>query len=78
MFNFIFSREAPITPEERAAQADAENGEIDLALVAYMRIKPVTPRILNAMGKLSSEKKGDYQYALQCHLQALKMQEEVI
>ena len=55
-----------------------QKGEIDLALVAYQRIKPPTARVLNAMGQLCAEKKGDYDYALQCHTQALKMQEEVI
>ncbi len=55
----------------------AEKGEIERAIAAYQRIQPVTARILNAIGQLSAEKKGDYDYAIQCHTQALKMQEEV-
>jgi hypothetical protein len=30
------------------------------------------------MGQLCADKKGDYDYALQCFKQALKMQEKVI
>ncbi|CAF4422892.1 unnamed protein product, partial [Rotaria magnacalcarata] len=44
----------------------------------YRRIQPTTARILNAIGLLCADKKGDYNYALQCHQQALKLQEEVI
>ncbi len=49
-----------------------------MALVAYRHIQPVTARILNIMGQLCADRKGDYDYALQCHKQALKMQEKVI
>jgi hypothetical protein len=29
------------------------------------------------MGQLSADRKGDYDYALECHSQALKIQEQV-
>ncbi|CAF0910435.1 unnamed protein product [Rotaria sordida] len=64
-----------ISVEEIKAQKYAEQGDIDMALITYQRIQPVTVRILNAMGQLSADRKGDYDYALQCHQQALKLQE---
>ena len=66
-----------ISAEERQAEKHLEDGNVDLALIAYHRLQPVTARILNAIGRLCAEKKGDYNYALQCHSRALKMQEEV-
>ncbi len=59
------------------AQRYAERGDVDRALATYQRIQPTTARILNAIGQLAADQKGDYQYAAQCHAQALKMQEEV-
>jgi hypothetical protein len=78
LFNFICFGDSVITAEETKAQKYAAQGDIDLALLAYRRIQPTTPRVLNAMGQLCADRKGDYDYALQCHEQALKMQEEVI
>jgi hypothetical protein len=74
---YFFSRDPIISAEETKAHKYVERGETDLALVAYQRIQPVTARVLNAIGQLCADKKGDYAYALQCHTQALKMQEEV-
>ncbi|CAF2782598.1 unnamed protein product [Rotaria sp. Silwood2] len=68
-------RDSMITAEEIKAQKYAEQGDIDMALIVYQRIQPVTVRVLNAMGQLSANRKGDYDYALQCHQQALKLQE---
>lgn len=59
------------------AQRYAERGEIDRALASYQNIQPSNARILNAIGQLSAEKKGDFKYAIQCHTKALKMQEQV-
>ncbi len=67
-----------ITVEETKAQKYAETGDIDLAILAYRRIQPATAGILNTIGRLCADRKGDYEYALQCHKQALKMQEKVI
>ena len=75
---FFFSRDSVITAEEIKAQKYAEQGDVNMALITYQRIQPVTVRILNAMGQLSADRKGDYDYALQCHQQALKLQEMVI
>lgn len=49
-----------------------------MAIVTYRRIEPTTPRILNTIGQLCADRKGDYEYALQCFKQALKMQEKVL
>ena len=70
-------RDSTISAEEMKAQRYAQRGEIDRALAIYRRIEPMTARILNIIGQLSAEKKGDYKYAMQCYTQALKMQEEV-
>lgn len=51
---------------------------MDLAIVTYRRIQPMTARILNIIGQLCADRKGDYEFALQCFKQALKMQEKVI
>ena len=75
---FYFSRDLAITAEEAKAQTYVEKGDIDLALIVYQRIQPTTARILNAMGRLCTERKGDYDYALKCHKQALKLQRAVI
>ncbi|CAF2125877.1 unnamed protein product [Rotaria magnacalcarata] len=72
----IKSADLPVSADEMKAQKYVEQGDIDLALVAYRRIQPTTARILNAIGLLCADKKGDYNYALQCHQQALKLQEE--
>ena len=66
-----------ITADEWEARKHVDQGEIDLALIAYKRIHPVSPRILNAIGQLCTDKKGDYNYAFECHSKALKMQEQV-
>ncbi|CAF4541955.1 unnamed protein product [Rotaria sp. Silwood1] len=70
-------KDSNLTAEEIKAQKCVEKGDIDRALAIYQRIRPVTARVLNAMGQLCAEKKEDYNYALQCHTKALKMQEEV-
>ncbi|CAF0911025.1 unnamed protein product [Rotaria sp. Silwood1] len=69
------SIDSAMTAEEIKAQKYAEQGDIDMALITYQRIQPATVRVLNAMGQLSANRKGDYEYALQCHQQALKLQE---
>lgn len=62
---------------ENDAKKYIDQDEIDLALLVYQRIQPVTPKILNLIGQLVADKKGDYEYAFQCFSRALKMQEEV-
>ena len=78
IFTFRFSREPAIHPDEIKAKKYAQKGEVDLAILTYRRIQPTTPRILNSIGHLCADRKGDYEYALQCFKQALKMQEKVI
>ena len=43
----------------------------------YQRIEPTNPRILNTIGQLFGERKGDFNNAVQYHTRALKLQEEV-
>lgn len=43
----------------------------------YQRIQPTNPRVLNAIGQLLAERKGDFHNAVQYHMRALKLQEEV-
>lgn len=70
-------RDSILTAEEIKAQKYVERGEIDRALAIYRHIQPTNARVLNIVGQLSAERKGDYNYAVQCHTQALKMQEAV-
>ncbi len=73
----VCSSDPVLSPEETKAQRYVARGEIDRALAVYQRIKPANARVLNAIGNLCADKKGDYHYALKCHTQALKIQEEV-
>lgn len=59
------------------AQKHLERDEIDLAIAAYRRSHPVSARILKIIGKLYVDKKGDYADALECHAEALTIQEQV-
>jgi tetratricopeptide (TPR) repeat protein len=59
------------------AQEHLARSEVDLALAAYRRIQPVSPRILNLIGQIYTEQQNDNEHALECHMQALKMQEKV-
>lgn len=72
-----YSRDSTVTPEENKAQKCIEKGEIDRALAIYQGIQPVTPRILNIIGQICADRKEDYKHALQCHIKAQKLQEEV-
>ena len=63
--------------EEVQAQKYLARGKIDLALAAYQRIKPPSPRIFNIIGRIYTEKLNDNENALKYHLQALKLQEKV-
>jgi Tfp pilus assembly protein PilF len=78
LFDFVYSRPSSITAKETKAQQYVQQGDVDLALLTYQHIQPMTARILNKMGELCTVKKGDYDYALQCHQQALNMQTEVL
>ena len=74
MFYFSSSK---ISQDEIQAQEYLACGEFDLALAAYRRIQPVSPRILNLMGEIYIENLNNIDSALVCHIQALKMQGEV-
>lgn len=54
-----------------------DKGEIDLALAAFRRSKPESAQKLNMIGRLCVEHKKEYDYAAECHTQALKIQEQV-
>jgi tetratricopeptide (TPR) repeat protein len=54
-----------------------ERGDIDQAIMAYRRVRPVSVRILKIIGQLSADEKQDYDTAIECYRQALKMQEQV-
>jgi hypothetical protein len=78
MLKHLFHFRTPtVSGNEIKAQNHLARGEIDLALAAYRRIQPVSPRILNVIGQIYTEKKDDNEQALKCHMQALKMQEKV-
>ncbi|CAF1259638.1 unnamed protein product [Didymodactylos carnosus] len=65
-----------VSEDELQAQKHLKRGEIDQAIIVYRRIRPVSARILNLVGQLCAEEKQDYDSAVECYTQALKMQEE--
>ncbi|CAF4837867.1 unnamed protein product [Rotaria sp. Silwood1] len=65
-----------ISDDELQAENHIKNGKIDLAIAAYQRISPVSASIFVRIGHLYADKKGDYDNALNCYMQALKIQEE--
>ncbi len=62
--------------EEVQAQRLIQRGEIDKAITIYERLE-TDPRILNIIGLLYAEKKGDYDTAINYYKRALKLQEKV-
>ena len=62
---------------ELKAANHVKNGEFDLAIAVYQSIRPTSAPILIRLGRLYRDKKVDYNNALQCFTQALKMQEKV-
>jgi tetratricopeptide (TPR) repeat protein len=59
------------------AQDLVKRGEIDEAISIYQSMEPVSARVLNIIGVLFSEKKGDYKSAINYYERALQIQEEV-
>jgi len=66
-----------MSDDEIKAQDLIKCGEIDEAIAIYQSIEPASARILNIIGVLYSEKKGDYNSAINYYERALKIQEEV-
>jgi hypothetical protein len=54
-----------------------ERGDIDRAIMAYRRIRPLSVRILKLIARLSTDEKHDYDTAIECYELALKMQDKV-
>ncbi len=54
-----------------------ENGQIDEGLACYQRLKNQSPRVLNIIGHLYANKKGDYNTAVKYYKKAMKIQEHV-
>lgn len=63
--------------DETQAEKLLARGKVDQALAAYQRIKPISTRILNIIGRIYTEKKNDQEAALKYHSQALLLQETV-
>ncbi len=66
-----------IYDDEIQAQDFVKHGEIDQAIAIYQRVKPVSARVLNSIGILYCERKGDYDSAINYYKKALQIQEEV-
>ncbi len=54
-----------------------QHGDIDQVLTLYQRLKTQSPRILNTIGQLYADRKGDYNSAAKYYKKAMKIQEEV-
>jgi hypothetical protein len=76
-FEYNYFRSSEMTDDEWEAKKCVEQGDIDHALAAYRRVHPISARILNIMGQLCTDKNNDYDCAFDCHMQALKMQDQV-
>ncbi len=66
-----------MSDDEIKAQHLVKCGEIDEAIASYQRLKPVSVRVLNIIGVLYSDKKGDYNSAINYYERVLQIQEEV-
>lgn len=66
-----------VSDEEIKAQDLIKNGQINEAIAIYQSLKPYSSRTLHLLGVLFTEKKGDYQSAINYYKQAIQMQEEV-
>lgn len=66
-----------ISYEELQAQDLVKRGEIDQAISIYEQIQCDSGRILNIIGRLYAERKGDYERAISCYEAVLQIQEEV-
>ncbi|CAF0758933.1 unnamed protein product [Adineta steineri] len=65
-----------IPEEELEANKYLKEGNIDEAIKAYRRIRPMTVRILKIIGKLSVDYKQDYHTGIECYRQAFQMQQK--
>ena len=54
-----------------------ENSEVNQALEMYQRFTLIPARLLNKVGVLLVEKKGDYESAIKCFKKALRIQDSV-
>lgn len=77
MFKYNYFRSSEITADEWKAKKYVEQGDIERALATYGRVYPISARILNTMGQLYVDKKSDYDHAFECHIHALKIQDQV-
>ncbi|CAF3517031.1 unnamed protein product [Rotaria socialis] len=65
-----------ISEHEVEARKCLKHGDVDGAIRAYRRIRPMSIRILKLMGRLFADEKHEYENALECYEQALRLQEE--
>jgi tetratricopeptide (TPR) repeat protein len=66
-----------VSDDESHAQELVKRGEVDQALAIYQHLKYNSARVLNIIGSLYAEKKGDYDSAIKYHKKALHLQEKV-
>jgi uncharacterized protein HemY len=66
-----------ISDDEKQAIEHVKCGQIDKAIEIYQCIKPDSPRILDTIGVLYIEKKGDFGSAIKYFQKALSIQEKV-
>ncbi|CAF1277038.1 unnamed protein product [Rotaria magnacalcarata] len=66
-----------ISEHEVEARKCLKHGDVDGAIRAYRRIRPMSIRIIKLIGRLFADEKHEYDNALECYEQAFKIQEEV-
>jgi cobalamin biosynthesis Co2+ chelatase CbiK len=78
MMNVIIYNRFSITCDEDVqVQNLLEGCDFEEVINIYQRLKPDFGRILNAIGVLYVEKRGDYHTAINYHNMALQIQEKV-
>ena len=74
---FVFFRESFLLKDQTQLNEYLKRNEIEQALTFYQHMKPRTVQLLNTIGQIYAEKKGDYDSAINYYKEAIRMQEAV-
>lgn len=72
-----FSSESFLLKDQTKLNEYLKHNEIEQAITFYQSIKPRTVQVLNTIGQIYAEKKGDYDAAINYYKEAIRMQEQV-
>lgn len=66
-----------MSSDEMKAREHLERGKIDEAIALFRKVRPMTVEVLRILGQLLLEEKKDYENAIDCYRQILKIEKEV-